>query len=130
MLTEIHPKLPMRDEFVTRDFYINKLGFAQYGGDFDGYLMVQKITFKFIFSSLRNSIRRKITDKFISEPTILMGYIKLFKIIKSASIPTEIYKLHRGGKRNFRFLTLTIICWRLDKVCEQSHYRAVEKLHC
>ncbi len=42
MLTEINPKLPMRNKSVTRDFYINKLGFVQYGGDYEGYLMVQK----------------------------------------------------------------------------------------
>lgn len=42
MLTEINPKLPMRDKAVTREFYINKLGFVQCGGDFDGYLMVEK----------------------------------------------------------------------------------------
>lgn len=43
MLTEIHPKLPMRDKVVTRDYYINKLGFQEFGSaDFDGYLMVQK----------------------------------------------------------------------------------------
>jgi catechol 2,3-dioxygenase-like lactoylglutathione lyase family enzyme len=33
----------MRDKDVTRDFYINKLGFREYGsGDYDGYLMVQR----------------------------------------------------------------------------------------
>ena len=43
MLTEIHPKLPMRDKAVTRDFYLNKLEFQEFGSaDFDGYLMVQK----------------------------------------------------------------------------------------
>ena len=43
MLTEIHPKLPMRDKSVTRDFYLNKLEFQEFGSaDFDGYLMVQK----------------------------------------------------------------------------------------
>jgi len=43
MLTDIHPKLPMRDKRVTRDFYINKIGFLEFGStDFDGYLMVQK----------------------------------------------------------------------------------------
>lgn len=42
MLTEINPKLPMRDKSVTLDFYINKLGFVQWGGDYEGYLMVQK----------------------------------------------------------------------------------------
>ena len=43
MLTDIHPKLPMRDKSATRDFYIHKLGFQELGSaDFDGYLMVQK----------------------------------------------------------------------------------------
>lgn len=42
MLININPKLPMRDKTATRDFYLNKLGFAQSGGDFDGYLMVKK----------------------------------------------------------------------------------------
>ena len=41
MLTEIHPKLPMRDKAVTRDFFVNQLGFQQLGTtDWDGYLMV------------------------------------------------------------------------------------------
>lgn len=43
MLTDIHPKLPMRDKKVTRDFYSNQLGFGELGSaDFDGYLMMEK----------------------------------------------------------------------------------------
>ena len=43
MLTDINPKLPMRDKAITMDFYINKLGFQIYGSpDFPGYLMLQK----------------------------------------------------------------------------------------
>jgi hypothetical protein len=43
MLTDINPKLPMRDKAATKDFYINKLGFKQSGSvDYDGYLMVEK----------------------------------------------------------------------------------------
>jgi hypothetical protein len=43
MLTEVNPKLPMRDKNVTRNYYINKLGFQEFGSaDFDGYLMLQK----------------------------------------------------------------------------------------
>lgn len=43
MLTHIHPKLPMRDKKITRDFYINQLKFEEFGSaDFNGYLMVQK----------------------------------------------------------------------------------------
>jgi hypothetical protein len=43
MLTDIHPKLPMRDKTATRDFYINKLYFQEFGSaDFDDYLMLKK----------------------------------------------------------------------------------------
>lgn len=43
MLTRIHPKLPMRDKNITRDFYIGQLGFREFGlADFDGYLMIEK----------------------------------------------------------------------------------------
>lgn len=43
MLKEINPKLPMRDKNATKDFYLNQLGFQEFGNaDFDGYLMVQK----------------------------------------------------------------------------------------
>ncbi|MGI9530564.1 bleomycin resistance protein [Lutimonas sp.] len=43
MLTAIHPKLPMRDKQVTRDFYYNKLGFKEFGDvDYDSYLMLEK----------------------------------------------------------------------------------------
>jgi catechol 2,3-dioxygenase-like lactoylglutathione lyase family enzyme len=43
MLTDINPKLPMRNKSTTKDFYVTKLGFQLFGrGDYDGYLMVQK----------------------------------------------------------------------------------------
>jgi len=43
MLTQINPKLPMRNKLITKDFYISKLGFEEFGtADYDGYLMVQK----------------------------------------------------------------------------------------
>jgi len=43
MLTEINPKLPMRNKTATRDFYINKLDFQEFGsGDFEDYLMVKR----------------------------------------------------------------------------------------
>lgn len=43
MLTEIHPKLPMRSKAVTKDFYLKKLGFKNLGDtDFDGYLLILK----------------------------------------------------------------------------------------
>ncbi|HEX5154464.1 MAG TPA: VOC family protein [Parafilimonas sp.] len=42
MLTDVNPKLPMRDKVLTKEFYVDKLGFQQFGNDYHGYLMVQK----------------------------------------------------------------------------------------
>lgn len=43
MLTAINPKLPMRDKAATRAFYLDQLGFQEFGSqDFEGYLMVEK----------------------------------------------------------------------------------------
>lgn len=41
MLTEINPKLPMRDKALTKEYYLNKLGFEELG-DYENYLMVGK----------------------------------------------------------------------------------------
>ena len=43
MLTDINPKLPMRNKAATKDFYLFTLGCQQCGNlDYEGYLMVQK----------------------------------------------------------------------------------------
>lgn len=43
MLKDISPKLPMRDKNLTREFYMNRLGFNEFGStDYDGYLMMEK----------------------------------------------------------------------------------------
>lgn len=41
MLTEINPKLPMRNKNATRDYYVKQLDFQEIG-DYKGYLMVKK----------------------------------------------------------------------------------------
>ena len=43
MITQIIPKLPMRNKSITRAFYTTQLGFTDVGSaDFDGYLLLQK----------------------------------------------------------------------------------------
>lgn len=43
MLTDINPKLPMRNRNITRNYYVNKLGFTYIGSDeFEQYLIVEK----------------------------------------------------------------------------------------
>jgi len=55
MLTDIHPKLPMRNKSVTKDFYINKLGFREFGNaDYEGYLMLIKDNIQIHFFEFKN----------------------------------------------------------------------------
>lgn len=43
MITDINPKLPMRDRTITRNYYEKKLGFSYIGSDeFKIYLIMQK----------------------------------------------------------------------------------------
>ena len=43
MLTQVHPKIPMRNKKIIREFYINSLGFEEIGTvDFEGYLMIKR----------------------------------------------------------------------------------------
>jgi catechol 2,3-dioxygenase-like lactoylglutathione lyase family enzyme len=54
MLTAIHPKLPMRNKVITRQFYLEKLDFKEVGNaDYDGYLMVQKDSVQIHFFEFR-----------------------------------------------------------------------------
>lgn len=41
MLTEINPKLPMRDKNATKEFYLNKLKFSEIA-DYGDYLLIKK----------------------------------------------------------------------------------------
>jgi catechol 2,3-dioxygenase-like lactoylglutathione lyase family enzyme len=57
MLTDINPKLPMRNKAITKDFYLTKLGFREFGSaDFDGYLMVQKDNIQLHFFEFKKII--------------------------------------------------------------------------
>lgn len=57
MLTAIHPKLPMRNKSVTRDFYVNKLGFQDVGiADFEGYLLLEKDNIELHFFEFKDLI--------------------------------------------------------------------------
>lgn len=53
MLTDIHPKLPMRDKAKTKDFYLNNLGFKEIG-DYAQYLIVGKDTIEIHFFEFKD----------------------------------------------------------------------------
>ncbi|MEZ5043806.1 MAG: VOC family protein [Saprospiraceae bacterium] len=54
MLTAVHPKLPMRNKALTRDYYVTQLGFEEFGNtSFDNYLMIQKDSVQIHFFEFR-----------------------------------------------------------------------------
>ena len=58
MLTAIIPKLPMRDKGITRTYYVDRLGFAAFGGEFPDYLMLERDGLQlhfFLFKALEPS---------------------------------------------------------------------------
>lgn len=58
MLTNINPKLPMRNKSATRHFYINQLGFQEIG-NYEGYLMVQKDKIEIHFFEFKELDRKE-----------------------------------------------------------------------
>ena len=74
MLTEINPKIPMRNKAATKDFYLNKLGFKEFGNaDHEGYLMVQKDNIQLHFFEFKELDPKKNCDKCIYEQMILIN---------------------------------------------------------
>jgi len=60
MLTDIHPKLPMRNKKATMGFYLDHLGFLPFGSlDHAGYLMLQKDRIQIHFFEFKNLYPRK-----------------------------------------------------------------------
>jgi hypothetical protein len=59
MLTNVNPKLPMRDKSATKEYYINRLGFELMGkSDYSEYLMIKKDSIEihfFLFKELNPS---------------------------------------------------------------------------
>jgi hypothetical protein len=53
MLTEVIPKLPMRNKRITKEFYIKSLGFKELG-DYRDYLLLKKETIEIHFFEFKN----------------------------------------------------------------------------
>lgn len=55
MFTAIHPKIPMRNKRITRNFYFQTLGFEEVVPiDFDGYMMLKKDKIELHFFEFRS----------------------------------------------------------------------------
>jgi len=75
MLTDIHPKLPMRDKEITLLFYL-KLGFEVFGNsDYEGYLMMRKDEIQLhFFAHPQIDIKENYGQVYIRTDDIMMLY--------------------------------------------------------
>jgi hypothetical protein len=110
MLTEINPKLPMRDKARMKEFYIDKLGFQQFGNDYDGYLMVQKDNIQIHFFEFKElDPGENYGQVYIRTNDIENLYQSMLN--KNISIhPTGDLQTKPGDKGNFHYLTRITTC--------------------
>jgi hypothetical protein len=96
MLTDINPKLPMRNKSATRDFYLNKLGFREFGrADYDGYLMVQRDGVQIHFFEFKDLTHRKTMDRCIS---VLMILTRCTILLKCKTLTALNWSISHGCK--------------------------------
>ena len=101
MLTAIHPKLPMRDKAITKDFFINKLGFEQFGGDYPDYLMVEKDAIQIHFFLFRElDPKENYGQVYIRTDNIEEDY----EYIKSCGVKTMALETKPWGQKEFSLL--------------------------
>ena len=105
MLTNIHPKLPMRDKAATKNFYVNVLDFKEFGSaDFDGYLMLQKDDIEIHFFEFKTlHPKENYGQVYIRTNDIDTFYQQLLN--KKASIhPNGYLELKPWGQKEFSLL--------------------------
>jgi catechol 2,3-dioxygenase-like lactoylglutathione lyase family enzyme len=105
MLTEIHPKLPMRNKATTRDFYLHKLGFQLSGNeDFDGYLMVKKDNIQIHFFEFRDLDPKENYGQVYIRTDNIDGLYKTLLDNKTAIHPNGALQTKPWGQKEFSLL--------------------------
>lgn len=103
MLTEISPKLPMRDKNATRAYYINKLGFKELG-DYEGYLMVRKDTVEIHFFEFKELDPKENYGQVYIRTNDIEGLYKSLRANKTAIHPNGALQTKPWGQKEFALL--------------------------
>lgn len=105
MLTDINPKLPMRDKAVTRDYYVNKLGFSEFGdADYDGYLMIQKDSIQIHFFEFKELDPKENYGQVYIRTADIDGLYQSFLERKIAIHPAAPLQVKPWGQKEFSVL--------------------------
>ena len=105
MLTDIHPKLPMRDKAKTKEFYLNQLGFKEFGSaDFEGYLMVEKDDIQIHFFEFKGLDPKENYGQIYIRTNDIDGLYQTFLKNKVAIHPAGSLQIKPWGQREFAIL--------------------------
>ncbi len=105
MLTEVHPKLPMRNKAVTKEFYITKLGFRQYGNlEYEGYLMLEKDNISIHFFEYKDLVPEENYGQAYIRTGDIDGLYTFFLDKKVAIHPNGQLALKPWGQKEFSIL--------------------------
>ena len=105
MLTDIHPKLPMRNKAVTRDFYLNVLEFQDFGtSNFENYLMLQKDRIQIHFFKFEDLDPKENYSQLYIRVDDINAYYKLLLSKKASIHPNGHLQSKPWGQKEFSIL--------------------------
>ena len=105
MLTDINPKLPMRNKSITKDYYINLLGFQEFGSaDFEDYLMVQKDQIQIHFFQFKALNPKENYGQIYIRTNDIDGLYKSFLDRKLCIHPNGKLQIKPWGQKEFSML--------------------------
>lgn len=105
MLTAIYPKIPMRNKTITKEYYINKLGFEAFGmADYDGYLMIQKDNIQIHFFEFKELDPKENYGQVYIRTDDIEKLYQLFLDSKIAIHPAGTLQTKPWGQKEFSIL--------------------------
>jgi len=105
MLIEIHPKLPMRNKAITKEFYIHKLGFREYGNmDYEAYLMLEKDNISIHFFEFKDLVPAENYGQVYIRTNDIDGFYKFLLDHKISIHPNGQLAIKPWGQKEFSLL--------------------------
>lgn len=105
MLTTVNPKLPMRNKAITKEYYLNQLGFKEFGNaDYDGYLMVEKDAVQLHFFEFKDLDPKENYGQVYIRTNAIDNLYQTFLDVKVRIHPNGFLETKPWGQREFSLL--------------------------
>lgn len=105
MLTTVNPKLPMRNKAITKEYYLNQLGFKEFGNaDYDGYLMVEKDAVQLHFFEFKDLDPKENYGQVYIRTNAIDNLYQTFLDVKVRIHPNGFLETKSWGQREFSLL--------------------------